>query len=199
KAVHLAYAHDKNGRITIMNNHAVAGQNRTFAYDGAGRLVTATGPWGTTGGGAPVVGSFEYDSLGNLRKKTLGSRVVDLDYDDIVGGVGTGRLTRARDTADGSVWRDYTHDGRGNVTDNDRLTFTYDRADQPVSVSGAAGGSFRYDGNLKRVKQIVDGETTYSVYGQSGALLFRRNVTTGVITDYIRVAGGASPQRNVGL
>ena len=34
KAVHLAYAHDKNGRITIMDNHAVAGQNRAFAYDG---------------------------------------------------------------------------------------------------------------------------------------------------------------------
>ena len=49
-AVWFAYSHDANGRITSINDGAVAGQNRTFAYDGQlgwapfdGRLVTATG------------------------------------------------------------------------------------------------------------------------------------------------------------
>ena len=62
-------------------------------------------------------------------------------------------------------------------------------------MGGAASGVFAYDGNYKRVKQTIDGETIYSVYGQSGAILYRDNVTTGVASDYIRAAGsnGAPP------
>jgi len=99
------------------------------------------------------------------------------------------RINRARDTNDGFVWRNYTHDARGNVSDNDRLGFTYDRAEQPTAISGAATGTFTYDGNLKRVKQVLGGETVYSVYGLSGAVLYRDNATTGVATDYIRAGG----------
>ena len=58
-----------------------------------------------------------------------------------------------------------------------------------MSLGGAASGAYVYDGNLKRVKQVVDGETIYSVYSQSGAILYRDNATTGVATDYIRAAG----------
>jgi RHS repeat-associated protein len=174
---HFTYAHDANGRITTWNNLTVAGQDRSFTYDGLGRLATATGPWGATGA------SFTYDSLGNLRKKKLGSRVVDIQY------LADNRINRARDTADGSIWRDYAHDARGNVTGNDRLTFTYDAAEQPTAISGAASGTFTYDGNLKRVKQVLGGETVYSVYGLSGAVLYRDNVTTGVATDYLRLGG----------
>lgn len=90
---------------------------------------------------------------------------------------------------DGSAWKAYAYDARGNVSDGDRLTFTYDAAEQPTSMSGAASGSFTYDGNLKRVKQVIDGETIYSVYSLPGALLYRDNVTTGEATDYVRVAG----------
>jgi hypothetical protein len=50
--------------------------------------------------------------------------------------------------------------------------------------TGAGAGS-----NLKRVKQVLGGETVYSVYGISGALLYRDNVTTGVATDYLRLGG----------
>ncbi len=39
------------------------------------------------------------------------------------------------------------------------------------------------------MKQVVNGETIYSVYGQSGALLYRDNATTGETTDYVRMGG----------
>jgi len=149
--------------------------------DGLGRLATATGPWGP--GGAQASGAFTYDSLGNMRKKTLGSRVVDIEY------LTNNRINRARDSNDGSVWRDYVYDARGNVTDNDRLGFTYDAAEQPTAISGAASGVFVYDGNLKRVKQVLGGDTVYSVYSLSGAVLYRDNATTGVATDYLRLGG----------
>jgi len=42
---------------------------------------------------------------------------------------------------------------------------------------------------LKRVKQVLGAETVYSVYGLSGAVLYRDNITTGVATDYLRLGG----------
>lgn len=111
------------------------------------------------------------------------ARTVEAQYD------ASGRLWRARDTAVGGAWNNYAYDNRGNVSDNGRLTFTYDAAEQPTSMGGAASGSYVYDGNLKRAKQTINGETIYSVYAQSGAILYRDNVTTGVATDYIRAAG----------
>ena len=105
------------------------------------------------------------------------------------------RLHRFRDTAQGgNAWQSVAYDNRGNVTDNGTaslggLRFTYDAAEQPISISDAATGAFTYDGNLKRVKQVIDGETIYSVYSQAGVLLHRDNVTENKFTDYIRVAG----------
>ncbi len=76
------------------------------------------------------------------------------------------------------------------MIDNDHVTFVYDAAEQPTSITGnGVTGAFVYDGNLKRVKQVVNGETIYSVYGQSGAILYRDNATTGETTDYVRMGG----------
>ncbi|MEM1381486.1 MAG: RHS repeat-associated core domain-containing protein [Pseudomonadota bacterium] len=50
-------------------------------------------------------------------------------------------------------------------------------------------GTYTYDGNMKRVKQVIDGVTIYSVYNRAGQLIHRDNVTTGEETDYISAAG----------
>ncbi len=193
-AVWFAYGHDNNGRITSINDGAVAGQNRTFAYDDVGRLTSATGPWGT--------GSFTYDSLGNIREKKLGARTVSFLYDPTSAFGGTGRLTSVKDTGGDNVWRAFTYDAKGNTTWHGLglRTLAYDAAEQPTSITGnGVTGAFVYDGNYKRVKQVVNGETFgrcvcfanghphYSVYGQSGALLYRDNATTGETTDYVRL------------
>ncbi len=181
-AVWFAYGHDDNGRITSINDRAVAGQNRTFAYDDVGRLTSATGPWGT--------GTFTYDSLGNIREKVLGARTVSFLYDPTSAFGGTGRLTSVKDTGGDNVWRAFTYDAKGNTTWHGLglRTLAYDAAEQPTSITGnGVTGAFVYDGNLKRVKQVVNGETIYSVYGQSGALLYRDNATTGETTDYVRL------------
>lgn len=81
-------------------------------------------------------------------------------------------------------------DSCGNVTDNGKFGFTYDLSNQPTATSGgAASGSYVYDGNLKRAKQVVAGKTIYSVYGASGALIHRDDASTNIRTDYIRAAG----------
>lgn len=84
----------------------------------------------------------------------------------------------------------YTYDARGNVTNNSKLGFTYDYANQPTAITGgAANGSYTYDSKKKRVKQVVGGKTIYSVYGASGALIHRDDATSNVKTDYISAAG----------
>ena len=100
----------------------VSGQNWTFGYDALGRLITASGPWGS--------GSFTYDPLGNVRQQVLGSRTVDVDYNT------QNRMSQVRDTATGSVWRNYAYDTRGDTTGNGEFNWTYDRSEQPVSMSG---------------------------------------------------------------
>jgi RHS repeat-associated protein len=152
-------------------------ENRTHSYDALGRLSTASGPWGA--------GSYTYDLLNNIRSKTLGSDTVQIEYN------ANNQVARARDTRDGNIWRDYLHDARGNVIDNDRLSFTYDRSDQPVAMGGAVSATYAYDAHNRRVKQVIDGETIYSVYGTGGDLLYRDNITTGEET--INLTLGSRP------
>ncbi|MEL7492043.1 MAG: RHS repeat-associated core domain-containing protein [Pseudomonadota bacterium] len=181
EAANFTYAYDANGRITIQQDWAVSGENRNYTYDGLGRLKTASGPWGA--------GSYSYDPLNNIRRKTLGSRTVDLTY------TSRNRLATVRDTGGAGQTLSYVHDSRGNVIWDARGqgAYSYDWSEQPVTVSGAgASGNFVYDGNFKRVKQTINGKTIYSVYGQSGALLYRDNPHNSADrADYLRVAGMA--------
>ena len=91
--------------------------------------------------------------------------------------------------------RTLTHDARGNVLrqgyfSQGGVEFTYDHANQPITMSRSATGTFQYDGNYKRVKQTINGETIYSVYSRSGALLFRRNNSDSTkTTDYFQLGG----------
>ena len=94
-----------------------------------------------------------------------------------------------RDSAVSSSWRSYGYDSRGNVNSDGRHTFTYDDANQPTAIAGADSGSYVYDGNLRRAKQVVGGKIIYSIYDRAGELLTRSSPTTGDITDYISLQG----------
>jgi hypothetical protein len=54
---------------------------------------------------------------------------------------------------------------------------------------GPSAGSYVYDGNFKRVKQVVNGKTIYSVYSRAGELLQRDNTTDGKRVSYLVVGG----------
>ena len=170
------YTYDGNGRVLTIDAAANNAYDRTLTYDGVGRLKTASGPWGT--------GSFIYDPLGNLTKKTLGSRVVSVDVD-----YNANRVFRVQDSDVSSSWRTYGYDTHGNVTGDGIHTFAYDDANQPTSISGSGAGTYTYDGNLRRVKTVSGGATTYTFYDRAGNLLGRNNRTTSKKTDYLSVGG----------
>lgn len=178
KAVDSIYSYDSRGLITSITDSVVSGNNRSMTYDPLGQLLTASGPWGS--------GAFKYDSLGNIREKTLGSRKVTLSYDS------GNRVSRSTDTGGwggNTGTRTLAYDSRGNVRTLGGLTFTYDYANQPRAVSGSTSGTYKYDGNYKRVKSTTAGETIYNVFDVSGGLVHIDNVTAGEKTDYINAGG----------
>jgi len=168
-ALDLTYGYDPRGKVTSMTDAATTGNNRVYGYDALGRLTSANGPWGN--------GSYVYDVLGNLRVKTLGSRTITNTYN------GLNRVTQSADTLNGT--RSIGYDPRGNITSLGGQNFTYDSSDQPTSISGAASGNYLYDGNMKRVRSIVNGKTIYNVYDASGTLTHVDAVTDNKKTDYI--------------
>ncbi|MFT6779144.1 MAG: RHS repeat-associated protein [Paraglaciecola sp.] len=178
KALDMNYIYDKRKLTTAITDGALSNNNRVMSYDALERITKASGPWGD--------GEFSYDSLGNILSKDLGSRSVELSYNS------DNRLTRSVDTGGlggNTGTRDFDYDSRGNTTTAGNLNFSYDYADQPVSMSGSTSGTYRYDGNLKRVKATIEGKILYNVYNLAGKLIHIDNVSTNKRTDYINAGG----------
>ncbi|MEL6365028.1 MAG: RHS repeat-associated core domain-containing protein [Pseudomonadota bacterium] len=178
-ALSLRYAYDVRGKVSGIEDFGHPGNDRSFTYDGKGRLLTAAGAWGS--------GSYVYDALDNIRRKTLGARQVDIHM------WSNNRVDCVIDTFAGGGVRYYAYDARGNTTDTGLLQLAYDFANQPIAVTGTGvSQAHTYDGNLKRVKTVENGETTYSVYSSlTGAIVYRDNATTGEETAYLS-AGAVS-------
>ncbi|MEO1660897.1 MAG: RHS repeat-associated core domain-containing protein [Pseudomonadota bacterium] len=177
--IDLTHTYDPRGKITSILDAMPANYGRTFGYDARGRLVTAYGPWGS--------GTFKYDGLDNLRQKVRGGNgTVDVNYDAT-----TNRVAQSKDTGASNTWQNYAHDTRGNVTSNGRYNFTYDWANQPISLNGSGTSAvYTYDGNLKRVRTLENGKTTYWVYSAlTGTPVYKDNVTDGVRIRYLSAGG----------
>ena len=171
-----------------MNDNVDTANSRLYGYDAQGRLETASGPWGS--------GSFTYDSVGNIRAKSLGGRNITLDYTD-----GRNRVTKSTDSGETGI-RNITYDDRGNVEYLGEQRFLYTATDRPrVRRSTAAGNGFgkcRYDGHGRRVSswEREDGEWAYryNAYDASGALVFvveegDRFPFNDTITHYVKQDG----------
>jgi RHS repeat-associated protein len=146
----MAYQYDRNGRILSVDDlyNEVSG-DRTFTYDGLGRLKTAQGPWGA--------GGYDYDPVNNLRRKTLGSTSVELDYN------GLNQLSRFKDTREGNVWQSLGYDQRGNVELSGMQSWggaaiDYDLSNQPINATPLVPGSTSL---AAEIKDGPDGFTRY--------------------------------------
>ena len=149
---------------------------RTMTYDGMNRLKTATGQWGD--------GRYYYDALGNLTRKKLGAATVTNYYN-----ADKNRISGSYDTRSG--YRAFKYDLKGNVKQAGNLSFNYDAANQPVSMTGAIVGAYRYDGHLRRVKSTVNGKIIYNVFDSSGKLIVVDKIHDNKKTEYIHNGSSA--------
>ena len=181
----LYYDYYADGRIRHKLDYVDSTYSAIHFYDGAGRLERANS---TAWGGA----TFSYDALGNLREKRFNKngaiRTVTNNYNS------KNRIVGSTDTD--NINYGFGYDARGNVTQTGLLNFTYDRSDQPVAMSGTApntgtqiDAAYLYDGNMKRVKSVVNGKTIYNVYDLSGRLAHVDEITDGKETDYLHGMG----------
>jgi len=183
KAIHFAYTYDNNSNISSLNNYVNTSYSLTsLRYDGLDRLV------GITGNSGIGSSTLQYDGLGNITTYNSKASQLDYSYDTT-----RNRLNRVYGTGGASKNYNFTsgYDDQGNVVNNGHRTFVYNLANQMVS-SGAY--TYLYDGHNRRVKQQDAAGTSYSMYSQSGRLLYRENnvdtnTNVGVGANYIFLGG----------
>jgi RHS repeat-associated protein len=136
-----------------------------LSYDGLSRLTAASGYWGS--------GSINYDTLGNITSKVLGSQSINYLYD----------VSNRLSSVSGSVTKSYTYDASGSITNNGAYSLIYNQAGQTVSASST---TMRYDGNSKRVAKQTSSGTIYTMYDSNGTVFYQRRADgTEVDTIYL--------------
>jgi RHS repeat-associated protein len=189
------YTHDDFGRLTRMV--APSGATTTFGYNAAGQLATRTD-------GRGVTTTFERDALGRVTAvRTPNDRGTVLAYDTCPQGRGklcdvtdrTGRTTFAytprgqlleetRRMGTASFTTAYSYDRNGNVNSlrypsGRVVTYSWDEADHPRSVSTAATGPMQVVANLS---YGADGALGGISYANGVSLTFGRDAQGRVRT-----------------
>lgn len=182
--VNLGYTYDNNNNIIEVTNPREASiyALTNLQYDGLNRLKS------TTGGDGIGSTTITYDALGNIStyKNTSIYNPSDLTYsydnnnrllyaantDTLVSGnvVDTTVFARKFNIID-------SYDPRGNVTHNGTRDFLYNLEGQMVR-SGSY--TYLYDGHNRRIKTTDSKGTSYSMYSQSGKLLYRETPIGGI-------------------
>ena len=169
--LNLSYTYDFNLNITsIINPKHVSSYSLTsLSYDGLGRMTSSVGGVGIGSS------SISYDGLGNILTYSNDSAYNPSDFTYNYGS--NHRLTSVTDKElpqQNNRNFDSGYDKRGNVTNNGKRRFTYNLANQLI----ASGNSeFLYGGYNRRIKSVKDdGSIEYSMYSQSGKLLYRENI-----------------------
>ncbi|WP_274055014.1 RHS repeat-associated core domain-containing protein [Thalassomonas haliotis] len=171
--VNLSYSYDNNNNITRITNGVDSNFSLSaLTYDGLDRLTTTTGSVAGIGSSA-----LNYDGLGNIRSYNNTSV---LNASSLVYGYNSNmRLSSV--TGSGSEGYDFaksgSYDSRGNVTDNGKRSFSYNLAGQ-MTASGS--NQYLYDGYNRRIKTTDSKGTSYSLYSQSGRLLYRETDKGGI-------------------
>ena len=183
-----SYSADGTGEYVAATDQA--GNARSLAYDGLGRLrqVVEDPP------GKSYSTAYSYDPLDNLSSVTQGAQRRSFVYD------GTGRLYQALNPESGVTT--YLYDNAGNLaqkTDarNVSSTYSYDALNRPASISYSGGTvstppvTFIYDapnipfstGNLSSVSSSVS-TTNYTAYDQLGRVTGSNQVTAGLTYNF---------------
>ncbi|USI28541.1 RHS repeat domain-containing protein [Alteromonas macleodii] len=166
------YTYDDNFNIDSITDNLDSGYSLTrLDYDGSDRLV------GTVGGSKIGSSTIGYDGVGNIDTYTSKNRSLVYNYDTT-----TNRLTSVSGFL--GKYSSINYDERGNVINNGRHSFAYNRANQLINAKGTTN-SYTYDGHSRRVKQTDGSGTSFSLYSKSGQLLYRETPDGGINYVYL--------------
>ncbi|WP_293373494.1 RHS repeat-associated core domain-containing protein [Nevskia sp.] len=102
---------------------------------------------------------------------------------------GTGTTTRgAAQTQSAGATRNFGYDARGRIHVDGNRTYTWNDADQIVTMPGIA--HYAYDGNGKRIRTVKTNNTIeYTLYSLSGTLFHVTTTSAGSNTNYVQLNG----------
>lgn len=154
----LTYDYDSNSNVTSI----IDGQNSAYSltslgYDGLDRLTS------TTGGAGIGSSTLRYDGFGNITYYKNKGKTLNYTYN-----YAKNRLSKV--TGVSGRYGSIGYDSRGNITNNEAYSLTFNAANQLIT---GKGNSYLYDGHNRRVKQTDGNGTSYSMYSQDGILLYR--------------------------
>ena len=173
----LAYAYDAHANVAGITDHVNGRQTRALTYDGLDRLTQATGPsFGTA--------TYAYNVLDNLTtlKVTAGNHVRDHSYHYDA----SNRLTSVTNNVGGATMVGLAYDAQGNLANKNGQVFNFDLGNRLRGVNGVA--SYVYDGHGRRVRDYTTA-SKYSLYSQSGQLVFDNDLRQAKATQYVYLNG----------
>jgi RHS repeat-associated protein len=183
--VDLAFTRDAAGALTASTDAVTPSRSATYDYTDAGRLETATGPWGTL--------SWLYDAAGNRTRETRVSGGTTTQLDSTYPAT-SNRLSEIRDGA-GTLLRDFLYRPNGQVSEDDRgasgvSTFGYD-ADGRLAearLNGAVVATYGYDAAGRRIVRAVAGSPGASreyLYFPDGRLQAEADGSGAIVREYV--------------
>ncbi len=168
--LNLAYSYFGNGNVNVITNNrsGAGGRSQTLTYDNLNRVATAQSQ--ATSGADCWGQSFGYDRYGNLTSASstkCSSPALSLSVNSKNQITNTG----------------FTYDNAGNLTGDGVLSYTWDAESH---LKSAAGVTYTYDGDGRRVKKS-NGKLYW--YSTSGQVLEETDLSGNLLNDYIFFAG----------
>ena len=149
---------DANGNLEYLRDDQNSLYNLDLGYDELDRLSLVNDSYLGSG-------QVSYDEMNNITYLKMGNHTITYSYN------GT---TKRLDTTTGTYAKSFNYDARGNVTNNGNSSFGYNLAQQITSsTSSGMTTQYVYDGNNRRVKKSVNGDTVYFFYLQNGKLVYQ--------------------------
>lgn len=173
-AVKRSYSYDGENNVLSITNNLDASQNESFSYDGANRLKTAHGPWGS--------GSYSYDKGNNITQLQVAGQTQHYTYN-----LKTNLVTELT----GSTTDTISYDANGNIIQKGNDHYLYDAANHLIKFSNASHTiQFVYDANGYVILTQEDSKKpVITVHDQSGQLIYKEDPNSNKATDYIYLAG----------
>jgi RHS repeat-associated protein len=152
KVQEFIYSYSNAGDLDAINAFDDA-DDAILDYDALHRMKSATGLWGSY--------QYTFDPLNNIRTRTGGAGNLTFAYN---------ATTLLLSGVSGAQTRTYGYNAKGEITGDGSRVFGLNASGQ---ITSAAGATYKYDGNSKRIKTTLpDGTVEYAFYNRAGALVY---------------------------